>query len=63
MQRLNGKKSVDGKELRSIEEKLSKFDARRILIVPNKDALKRYPEDIEVWDWLDFLKVSGSDTK
>jgi len=50
------KKSIDGKELRSIEEKLSRFDAKRILIVPNEDVLKRYPEDIEVWDWSDFLR-------
>ncbi|ADB58217.1 ATP-binding protein [Archaeoglobus profundus] len=51
------KKNIDEKELRSIEEKLSKFNARRILIVPCKDSLKRFPEDVEVWDWSDFLEM------
>ena len=52
------KKNINEKELKSIEEKLLKFDARRILIVPYKDSLKRFPEGIEVWDWSDLLKIS-----
>ncbi|MHA1593291.1 MAG: hypothetical protein ACTSXJ_08440 [Candidatus Baldrarchaeia archaeon] len=51
------KREVDEREVRSIEEKLSKFDARRLLIVPTKDVLKRTPENIEVWDWTDILEM------
>ncbi len=46
------KSVVDGRELARVEDKLSAFkDARRILIVPSRDALKREPEGVEVWDW------------
>jgi len=51
------KKEIDNRDVRSAEEKLSKFDAKRILIVPSKDFLDRLPEGIEVWDWLDLLKM------
>jgi len=52
------KKDIDNRDVRSVEEKLSKFDAKRILIVPSKDFLNRLPEGAEVWDWQDFLKIS-----
>lgn len=51
------KKDIDNRDVRSVEEKLSKFDAKRILIVPSKDFLNRLPEGAEVWDWQDFLKM------
>jgi len=46
------KRNVDSKEVSKIEEKLARFgEARKILIVPSEDVLKRTPENIEVWDW------------
>lgn len=52
------KRDVGEKEIRNVEEKLLKFDARRFLIVPDKENLKRFPENVEVWDWTDLLKIS-----
>jgi len=51
---------IGEKEIRNIEEKLLKFDAKRLLIVPDKENLKRFPENIEVWDWTDLLKISSN---
>lgn len=46
------KKNVNGEEVDRIEEKLARFrEARKILIVPSEDVLKRTPKNVEVWDW------------
>jgi len=44
------KEKVDKKYIRKLEETFSNFNCRKILIVPNKRALEKEPEDIEVWD-------------
>ncbi len=44
------KRKVGRREVRNVEEKLSRFDARRILIVPDRKVLEREPEGVEVWD-------------
>ena len=44
------KNTVKRNEISKIEDNLSKFDARRILIVPREDVLERMPENTEVWD-------------
>jgi len=44
------KESITGSELRSVEEKLSKFPCRRILFVPRREDLRSEPEKVEVWD-------------
>jgi len=55
------KENVGERDIRNTEEKLGKFrDDRRIMIVPEKDVLKREPRGIEVWDWRDFIKVDAS---
>ncbi len=44
-------KDLDKDELRKVEEKLSKFeDCKRILIVPEKEILPYEPKSIEIWD-------------
>ena len=51
--------SVESRDIRKTEEKLHKFkEAKKILIVPSEDILKREPEEIEVWDWKEFLRIS-----
>ncbi len=53
------KESVESRDIRKTEEKLHKFkEAKKILIVPSEDILKREPEEIEVWDWKEFLRIS-----
>ncbi|AEC51916.1 hypothetical protein PNA2_1000 [Pyrococcus sp. NA2] len=53
------RESIGEKEIRKAEEKLRRFgEARKMLIVPSKDSLKREPRGIEVWDWEDFLRIS-----
>ncbi|WP_240910999.1 ATPase [Thermococcus sp. MV5] len=42
------KERVKREEIRKIEEKLSRFDCRRVLVVPNEEVLEREPEGIEV---------------
>jgi len=44
------KKKVSKREIEKIEKVFSNFDCRKILIVPDKKALERKPEGIEVWD-------------
>jgi len=51
------RENVEKHEVKSIEEKLSKFkNTRRIIIVPHREALEKEPEDIEVWDINKILK-------
>jgi len=45
-------------ELRSIEKKLNKFDALRILIVPYRGILKSTPKNVEVWDWKTIVNIA-----
>jgi predicted AAA+ superfamily ATPase len=44
------KESFSGGEIRSLEEKLSRFPCRRILFVPRREDLPKEPEKVEVWD-------------
>ncbi|NHV99357.1 MAG: hypothetical protein HA496_06855 [Thaumarchaeota archaeon] len=45
-----GKEDLNSGELRSVEEKLTRFSCRRILFVPKKEKLPKEPNGIEVWD-------------
>jgi hypothetical protein len=44
------KEDLNSGELRSVEEKLTRFSCRRILFVPKKEKLPKEPNGIEVWD-------------
>ena len=48
-------RKVSKKEIKEIEERLSKFQCRKMLIVANKDNLDYHPENIELWDVGDIL--------
>lgn len=44
------RRELDEGELRRVEEVLGKFKCRKVLIVPERDMVRREPKDIEVWD-------------
>ena len=45
------KNNVSRGEMKRVEEKLKKFrNCRKILIVPEKNAVEKEPEEVEVWD-------------
>ena len=45
------KERIEGREIRKIEEKLSRYKGcRKILVVQSRDCLDSEPRDIEVWD-------------
>lgn len=52
------KERVKRDEIRKIEEKLSRFDCKRILVVPSRDVLEREPEGIEVLTPNDLLEIA-----
>ncbi len=53
------KTKVAKKELRSVEDKLTSLDAEyRFLIVPDRSAIPEEPEDVEIFDWRDFVELS-----
>lgn len=53
------RRNIESGEVRLVEKRLSKFKAKRTLIVPSKDVLSRFPEEnIEVWDWRDIVEVT-----
>ncbi|ASJ14096.1 AAA family ATPase [Thermococcus radiotolerans] len=52
------KERVKREELRKIEEKLSRFDCRRVLVVPSEDVLEREPEGIEVLTPEDLVEIA-----
>lgn len=53
------KEGVSREEIRKIEEKLSRFDCRRVLVVPDYGVLEREPSGIEVLTPRDLLKLAG----
>ncbi len=52
------KNRVRREEIRKIEEKLWKFDCRKVLIVPSAEVLEREPEGIEVLTPGDLVKLA-----
>jgi len=52
------KERVKREEVRKIEEKLSRFDCRKILVVPSEDVLDREPEGIDVMTPEELLKIA-----
>ena len=50
---------ISGIELSKIEDKLSRFNCRRILFLPNADMLPRTPEKLEVWDVKRILNLKS----
>ncbi|WP_258393388.1 ATPase [Nanobdella aerobiophila] len=48
---------IDKNEIKEIENKLNKFNCRKILILPNKNNLEYYPENIEVLDVNDIINL------
>ena len=51
------KKEITKKELENIEEKLNKFNCKKLLIVPDKKIVKKKLKNIEIWDVNDILKL------
>ncbi|HHI00620.1 MAG TPA: ATPase, partial [Thermococcus litoralis] len=52
------KSRVKREEVKKIEEKLSKFRCRKVLVVPSEDTLEREPEGIEVLTPKDLLETA-----
>ena len=52
------KSKVKREEVKKIEEKLSKFRCRKVLVVPSEDTLKREPEGIEVLTPEELIKIA-----
>jgi len=52
------KDRVKREEVRKIEEKLSRFDCRKVLVVPSAEVLEREPEGIEVLTPEDLLEIA-----
>jgi len=44
------KNYIDRREINDIEDVLSKFNCKRMLIVPEEDVIEKFPEKVEVWD-------------
>ena len=51
------KNFVSRNEVKNIENNLHKFKCKRVLIVPDKAIVEREPEEIEIWDIRDILKL------
>lgn len=52
------KERVKREEVRRIEEKLNRFDCRRILVVPDENVLERKPEGVEVLTPEDLVEIA-----
>jgi len=52
------KSRVKREEVKKIEENLSKFRCRKVLVVPSEDALEREPEGIEVLTPEELIKIA-----
>ena len=57
-------KKLTGDEVESIEENLNSFkECRKILVVPDKNILKVFPKNIEVFDVKDIVNLSKESLK
>ncbi len=55
------KEFVNRSEIKSVEEKLSKFsNARKMIIVPDEKVLEKEPENLELYDADEILKLISS---
>ncbi|NJE31101.1 ATPase [Thermococcus sp. 18S1] len=54
---------VKKEDVRKIEEKLSKFDCRKVLVVPGWESLEREPKGIEVLTPEELLKMAKESIK
>jgi len=55
------RKGIKASEIHRIEEKLSRFKCKRVLVVPNERVLERKPDGIEVltpWELLEIAEES-----
>ena len=52
------KKKISRKEVMHIEEKLTEFSCRKILVVPNKKSLEFTPNNIEVLTAKDLVRLA-----
>lgn len=52
------KKSISKADIRKIEEKLSRFDCKKVLVIPEKEILKRKPSGIDVITAKDLIKMA-----
>jgi len=52
------KSSVSGKEVRGIEDKLAKFDCKRVVVTPSEDTLEKTPESVQVLTPDDLISLS-----
>ncbi len=54
------KRRIKESEIKRAEDVLGKYNCRRILFVPEADALPRKPKGLEVWDVDTLLKIARS---
>ncbi|MEM2136811.1 MAG: hypothetical protein QXI93_02510 [Candidatus Methanomethylicia archaeon] len=57
------KKEITSETIREVEEKVEKYDCRKILVIPNEEELPQQPKKIEVWDAKKILGIIQSKQK
>ncbi|WP_456366844.1 ATPase [Thermococcus sp.] len=57
------KNRVKGEEVKKIEDKLEKFDCRRVLVVPSEEVLEKTPRRVEILTAEDLLELAGESLK
>ncbi|MEM2664759.1 MAG: ATP-binding protein [Candidatus Methanomethylicia archaeon] len=57
------KKEITNETIREVEEKMEKYNCRKILIVPNEEEIPQQPKKIEVWDAKKILEIIQSKQK
>ncbi|WP_457754501.1 ATPase [Thermococcus sp.] len=57
------KNRVKREEIRKIEKKLSRFDCRKVLVVPSSEVLEREPEEIEVLTSKELVRIAKEGLK
>ncbi|MGC9166012.1 MAG: ATP-binding protein, partial [Thermoprotei archaeon] len=57
------RKNITNDIIEETEQKLEKYNCKKILIVPNKEELPRQPKKLEVWDTKKILKTLQTKTQ
>ena len=58
MPKLSGRSKVKERDIRKVEEKFEDLNAKmKLLIVPDKELLPRVPENVEVLDCRDVIRL------
>jgi hypothetical protein len=56
------RKNITNEILKKTEQKLEKYNCRKILIIPNEEELPTRPEKLEIWDAKKILKILQTKT-